>query len=325
MLKFLRQYSTFLTLSVIMHVVIFASLLLSMSSTPQLPKPPGSAVKKNVIQAVTVDASKVQAELKKLERAENQRKKQEDDRQKRLQDEADKAQQQRKEEQKKLALLKEKQQKQEEELKQQKLAQESKIKELQQKQAQEKAQIAKLKQAAVELEKKKKTEEHRQKVAQEKRKKELAEKKAAKKLAEKKAAKKLAEKKAAEAKKIQQQKIREAQARREKALKEQIAAEEAAEQERELQGVRSQYIDNIAAVVRGNWRRPSKVDKDVSCLIVVTQIPGGEIISYKVSKCTGDKAFQYSVERAVSKTSHLPTPPDPRVFDRVIRFTFTGK
>jgi len=321
MLKFLRQYSTFLTLSVIMHVVIFTFLLLSMSSTPQLPKPPGASEKKNVIQAVTVDASKVQAELKKLERAENQRKKQEDDRQKRLREEADKAQQQRKEEQKKLALLKEKQQKQEEEIKQQKLAQERKIKELQQKQAQEKAQIAKLKQAAVELEKKKKVEEQRQKVLQEKRKKELAEKKAAKKQAEKKAA----EAKAAAAKKIQQQKLRESQARREKALKEQIAAEEAAEQERELLGVRSQYIDNIAAVVRGNWRRPSNVDKDVSCLIVVTQIPGGEIISYKVSKCTGDKAFQYSVERAVSKTSHLPTPPDPRVFDRVIRFTFTGK
>ena len=148
----------------------------------------------------------------------------------------------------------------------------------------------------------------------------LREEKAA---AEKRRQQKLKEEKAAE--KRRQQKLREAQARREKALQEQIAAEERAEQERELQGVRSRYIDNIAAEVRGNWRRPAQVDKDASCLIVVTQIPGGEIISYRVSSCTGGKDFQRSVETAVGKTSHLPAPPDPRVFDRVIRFTFTGR
>jgi colicin import membrane protein len=299
MWKFISQYGLFLTLSVAMHVFVMAALLLGFESNPELPKPFGASKKKNVIQAVAVDESKVQAELRKLESVDLRKKQQESERQKRLQDQARKAEQQRIMEQEKLVALKKQQQQEQDRLQKQKQEQERKISELKKKQEQEQQRIQKLKTAAAELEKKKEAEKKRQQ--------------------------KLKEEKAAAEKKRQQQKLREAQARREKALKEQIAAEEQAEQERELQGVRSRYIDSIAAVVRGNWRRPARVEKDASCLIVVTQIPGGEIISYRVSSCTGGTDFQRSVETAVGKTSHLPAPPDPRVFDRVIRFTFTSK
>ncbi len=314
MWNFLSRYGFFLALSVVMHALVLGGLLLGFSSTPELPKPLGASKKKNVIQAVSVDASKVQAELRKLESADKHRKQQESEHQKRLQDQARKVQQQRIREQEKLTALKKQQQQQQARLQKQKQEQERKISELKKKQEQEQQRIQKLKTAAAELEKKK--------AAEKKRLQKIKEEKAA---AEKKRQQKLKREKAAAEKKRQQQKLREAQARREKALKEQLAAEERAEQERELQGVRSRYIDNIAAVVTSNWRRPAQVDKDASCLIVVNQIPGGEIISYRVSSCTGGRDFQRSVETAVGKTSHLPAPPDPRVFDRVIRFTFTGK
>jgi colicin import membrane protein len=314
MWKFLSQYGLFLTLSVTMHVLVVAALLLGFAATPELPKPLGASKKKNVIQAVAIDESQVQAELRKLDSDDKRKKQQESERQKRLQDEARKAEQQRIMEQEKLVAIKQQQQQEQARLQKQKQEQERKISELKKKQEQEQQRIQKLKTAAAELEKKK--------VAEKKRQQQLKEEKAA---AEKKRQQQLKEEKAAAEKKRQQQQLREAQARRERALKEQIAAEEQAERERELQGVRSRYIDSIAAVVRGNWRRPARVEQDASCLIVVTQIPGGEIISYRVSSCTGGTDFQRSVETAVGKTSHLPAPPDPRVFDRVIRFTFTSK
>jgi len=314
MWKFISQYSLFLTLSVVMHAVVIAALLLGFASTPELPKPLGASKQKNVIQAVSVDASKVQAELRKLESADQLRKQQETERQKRLQEQARKAEQDRIREQEKLLALKKQQQQEQERLHKQKQEQQRKVSELKKKQEQEKVRIQKLKTAAAELEKKKAAEEK-------KRLQKIKEQKAAE---EKKRLQKIEAEKAA-AEKKRREKLRQEQARREKALKDQLAAEERAEREIELQGVRSRYIDSIAAVVRGNWRRPARVVKDASCLIVVNQIPGGEIISYRVSSCTGGTDFQRSVETAVGKTSHLPAPPDPRVFDRVIRFTFTSK
>jgi len=306
MWKFLSRYSFFLVLSVGMHAVLLGALLFGFSSTPELPKPLGASKKKNVIQAVAVNESRIQDEAKKLQRAEDRRKEQEKSRQKKLEDEAEKANQQRIKEQKKIEELQKQQTLQQQKIKQQKLAEEKKIRELKKKQVQEQENIKKLKKAAAELARKKEAEVKRQKAEADKQ-------------------KALKEKRKQEAKKREQKKLRDAQIKRENALKEQMAAEERAEQEKELQGVRSRYIDSIAAVVKGNWRRPAVVDKNASCLVAVTQIPGGEIISSRVSKCTGGANFQRSVETAVGKTTHLPAPPDPRVFDREIRFTFTVK
>ncbi len=296
MWKFLSQYSFFLILSVAMHIFLLVALIFGFSSTPELPKPPGASAKKNIIQAVAVNESKIKDEAQKLQRAEDRRKEQERARQKKLQDEAEKANQQRIQEQKKIQELQKQQALQQEAIKQEKLAQEKKINELKKKQVQEQQRIKKLKIAAAELAKKKEV--------------------------EKKKLKELKVKRAEEAKQRRQKELLVAQKKREKALQEQMAAEEQAEQEKELQGVRNSYIDKIAAVVKGNWRRPAVVDKEASCLVEVTQIPGGEIISSRVSKCSGGAGFQHSVETAVGKTTHLPAPPDPRVFDRKIRFTF---
>jgi len=299
MWKFLSKYSFFLILSVIMHGFLLTALLFSFSSTPEMPKPPGASVKKNVIQAVAVSESEIKDEARQLQRAEDQRRAQERARQKKLEDQAEKANQQRLQEQKKILELKEKQALQEKAIKKQKLAEEKKIAELKKKQVEEQENIRQLKIAAEELAKQKE--------------------------AEKKKLEELKIKRAEEAKQRRQKELLEAQQKREKALQEQMAAEEQAEQEKELQGVRSSYIDSIAAVVKSNWRRPAVVDKEATCLVEVEQIPGGEITKFSVSRCTGDAAFQRSVETAVGKTGHLPRPSDPRAFDRRIRFTFKVK
>ena len=57
----------------------------------------------------------------------------------------------------------------------------------------------------------------------------------------------------------------------------------------------------------------------------MNQIPGGEVIHAKATKCNGDEVFRRSVESAVYKASPLPRPSDPGLFDREIVFTFKPK
>lgn len=108
-------------------------------------------------------------------------------------------------------------------------------------------------------------------------------------------------------------------------LEEQRMEEEArrqAERAARLQTQREQYIIEIAHQVENNWLRPVGGTEGQSCDVMVTQTMSGDVIDVMVQSCTGDNAFQRSVERAVRKASPLPLPPDPELFDREIHFTF---
>jgi colicin import membrane protein len=110
-----------------------------------------------------------------------------------------------------------------------------------------------------------------------------------------------------------------------KAMQAAIAAEQAtleqANQKR-LSSLRGQYIADIQNKVARHWIRPASAKQGSSCKVVVNQIPGGEVIKVKASKCSGDEVFRRSVESAVYKASPLPRPSDPGLFDREIVFTF---
>jgi len=292
MWSWFTRYGLSFSLALILHVLVITGLFFSFTNKPLQTRTPG-VKKQNVIQAVAVNESQIQSEINKLRRAQDRKKQREAARIKHQKDQVKKARADRIREQRKLQALKQKQLKATEKLKKQKLviAQQKKaalekISNLKKKQQQEKQRIEKLKKTAGELKKKK--------LAEQKKLKELE---------------KIKQKKAAEAQRL-------------KELKDRMAAEERAELNKELKGHRMRYIDQIAAVVKRNWRTLGKAGNDFSCQVYVNQIPGGEIISYRVTRCTGDKAFRHSVVTALGKTSHLPPPSDPRVFDRDIRFTF---
>jgi len=84
----------------------------------------------------------------------------------------------------------------------------------------------------------------------------------------------------------------------------------------------AQYRDLIAQKVRRNWNEPASARPGDSCDVRVQQIPGGEVVSAVAFNCTGDGAFARSVEAAVLRSSPLPLPADPRLFDRNLLFTF---
>jgi colicin import membrane protein len=128
-----------------------------------------------------------------------------------------------------------------------------------------------------------------------------------------------AERKADEARRKAESERRSAQARAD--LARQMAEEEnlvaAAES-----GLLDQYAEIIRQKVERNWIRPASARPGLNCVVLVKQIPGGDVVDVRVAECNGDAAVVRSIEAAVIRSSPLPPPPDPSLFDRSLRFEF---
>lgn len=297
----IREHSWAIGISLVLHAVVVGLMLFSLDTPSKSAKT--VAAKVDPIKAVAVSESRIKDEMKKLRREEARKKWLEKQRKKKLEEAAKKARRERLREQKRLADLKKKRAREEkqrkEQLKKRKLAQkkeQQRIAALKKKQAEEKKALERIRQEKIRLEKKRKEQ--------------------ARKAAEAEKQRKLAEKKR------QEEKRRKEEAARKAALKKQMEAEEAAERKRELATLLDKYKAAIRAKVQRNWRRPAGVKKGDFCEVLVTQAPGGFVLSAVASQCTASGQFRRSVETAVLKADPLPKPPDKALFDRQIRFRF---
>ena len=111
------------------------------------------------------------------------------------------------------------------------------------------------------------------------------------------------------------------------------AAREAAERRRELEedehqfeatdsGAMAQYATIIRQKVERNWVRPPGAKPGLECEVLVTQIPGGQVVEVRMGVCNADDAVRRSIEAAVLRASPLPPPDDAALFERNLRFTF---
>ena len=176
--------------------------------------------------------------------------------------------------------------------------------------------------------------EQEKKTAQELKEREEAEREAEKQAAAKAAAQKAAlekaaadkkalEKKRAEdaaaAKKAAEEKVRQA---REAELRRSIEAEERGNAIRNSDEAARWHAQIIARVTRA-WIKPPSAQPGISCIVAVTQVPGGEVTAVRVNSCSiNDAALRESVEAAVYRASPLPPPPDPALFERNLELTF---
>lgn len=74
--------------------------------------------------------------------------------------------------------------------------------------------------------------------------------------------------------------------------------------------------------VERNWVKPASSPADLQCEVRVQQLPGGDVVTVSILTCNGDAAVRRSIEAAIHKASPLPTPRNPNLFDRNLRFTF---
>ena len=121
----------------------------------------------------------------------------------------------------------------------------------------------------------------------------------------------------------QKQKTADTNARR-RALADEISNEEKARDAR-LAGLQQQYMALIKQKVENNWIQPPETPDDLNCKVLVTQVPGGTVTNVQIPTCNGDDAVVQSIMTAVYRSSPLPQPPDPSLFDRSLKFTFDNK
>lgn len=112
-----------------------------------------------------------------------------------------------------------------------------------------------------------------------------------------------------------------AQQAREAELRRQLEEEEGRMQAASA-GLLNQYIAMIQQRVVRNWNRPPSARPGLECVVRVVQAPGGTVLSVQIDTCNGDAAVRQSIEAAVMRSSPLPPPPDPRLFERNLRLVF---
>ena len=112
-----------------------------------------------------------------------------------------------------------------------------------------------------------------------------------------------------------------AQAAREDELRNQLEEEEGRMQA-EKSGALNEYIALIEQRIVRNWNRPPSARAGLECEVKVAQAPGGTVLSVQIGQCNGDAAVKQSIEAAVMRSSPLPPPPDPRLFERNLVLIF---
>ncbi len=85
----------------------------------------------------------------------------------------------------------------------------------------------------------------------------------------------------------------------------------------------ARYAAAIQSAVTNNWNRPDSAQAGLRCAIVITQIPGGDLLNVTVSSpCNADQVTRNSIESAVRKAAPLPYRGYEKVFQRSIKFNF---
>ena len=288
MISFLRQHWTYLLGALLLHVLFAGVFGLTMfrisrdAPSPQL-----------AIQAVVVDESMLkQASRPPRQKREEEQKIQAQRReaeQRRQEEEAKRETEQRVERERQA----EQERRQEEE--QRRIVEEQQLRERQEEQRRKEAEAEKQRQA--QAEKERAAEAERKRVEDIKRRQEEEAKK---------------RRAAAEAK---------AQAAREEELRKQLADEEEVMEARGSSAM-AQYVALIRQHVERRWIRPPSARAGLDCEVRVVQAPGGSVLSAEVTRCNGDAAVRQSIETAVLRSSPLPPPSDPRLFERTLLLQF---
>ncbi|MDH3645976.1 MAG: cell envelope integrity protein TolA [Gammaproteobacteria bacterium] len=288
-----KGYYPALFYAIVLHGALLALMTLSFAwrqiSQASLPPPPLA------IQAAVVDESMIEAELAKLEAADQRIREAEAQRSRELEEQAAKARAEREKEEARLATL----------ARERKTAEKRDQELAEQRQKEEQERKIRDEQAADDRRKREETEKLKLADLEQTR---LAEEKRVAALAEK----RKKEEAAAEAV---------LQAEREEQLRRAVA-EETARREAEEGGLLDEYKTLISQRIVRNWNKPDGVQVGLKCELLLTQIPGGEVTDVQVISCNGDAVVVRSIEAAVRKASPLPPPADPRLFDRKVRVLF---
>ncbi|MBS1160185.1 MAG: Cell division and transport-associated protein TolA [Proteobacteria bacterium] len=76
------------------------------------------------------------------------------------------------------------------------------------------------------------------------------------------------------------------------------------------------YAAKIRGKVKGNIVLPPSIQGNPEAQFEVTQLPSGEVLAVKLKHSSGNSALDTAIERAILKSSPLPKPDNPALFER---------
>lgn len=105
-------------------------------------------------------------------------------------------------------------------------------------------------------------------------------------------------------------------AARERAEQAERVAREKAEQAAAIGRVVDEYTGRIVSKIRRNIYMPPDVADDARAEFLVTLLPGGTVLGARLTRSSGNAAYDSAVERAILKSQPLPLPTDVAMFNR---------
>ena len=82
------------------------------------------------------------------------------------------------------------------------------------------------------------------------------------------------------------------------------------------------YAAKIRGKVRGNIVLPPSIQGNPEAIFAVDQLPSGEILAVKLKRSSGNPGLDAAIERAILKSSPLPKPDDPALFQRELTIKY---
>lgn len=82
------------------------------------------------------------------------------------------------------------------------------------------------------------------------------------------------------------------------------------------------YASKIRGKVRGNIVLPPSLQGNPEAIFEVSQLPSGEVLAVKLKRSSGNAALDTAIERALLKSSPLPKPDDPALFQRTLEIKY---
>jgi len=82
------------------------------------------------------------------------------------------------------------------------------------------------------------------------------------------------------------------------------------------------YAAKIRQKVKGNISLPPNIQGNPEAIFEVNQLPTGEVLEVKLRRSSGNHSLDAAIERAILKSSPLPKPDDPALFQRTLEIKY---